>query len=102
PSSGGAAAGAPGRPAPRHAGDEPRRAGPSGHCHVRTRKPPCRTSGRRSTMSALLALAAAAGLALLAPVPALAAATPVKPVKTWTGRVPAGVPPPLVSSLATQ
>lgn len=55
----------------------------------------------RGAMSALLALAAAAGLALLAPVQARAAATPVKAVKTWTGRVPAGVPPPLVSSLAT-
>jgi len=59
---------------------------------------PCRFPARRRP---LLALVAVAGLALLAPVPALAETTRVKPLKTWAGRVPPGVPPPLVSSLAT-
>ena len=57
---------------------------------------------RRSWRAAGVALAAVAGLASIASAPAQAAATPVKPAMTWTGRVPAGVPPPLVSSLATQ
>jgi hypothetical protein len=48
------------------------------------------------------AFAAVGGFAQLANAgPAAAKAAAVKPLTTWTGRVPLGVQPPLVSSLAT-
>ncbi len=55
----------------------------------------------RTTRAALaLALAAAAALGD-GGAPALADARAVTPVKTWSGRVPQGVPPPLLPTVTT-